>query len=143
MGKQVGESKVDQTKGVRVTYTHMFVPICKIHGFSCVYEQKYMYLSLCWKMVYQFCQLTAICLTKMVIREVWTWSAEQQQQKKVFVRSVFIKYLYEKEKLDQQVNRQRLGQKCLSCKGKTKGTIKNQGEIIMQIDRYTERQKSV
>lgn len=27
----------------------MFVPICEIHGFSCVYEQKFVYLSLCYE----------------------------------------------------------------------------------------------
>lgn len=27
----------------------MFVPLCKINGFSCVYEQKYVYLSLCYE----------------------------------------------------------------------------------------------
>lgn len=27
----------------------MFVPICKIHGVSYVYEQKYVYLCLCYE----------------------------------------------------------------------------------------------
>lgn len=30
-------------------YTHVFVPMCTIYGLSCVYEQKSVYLPLCYE----------------------------------------------------------------------------------------------
>lgn len=50
-GKQLGESREDQAKGVRGerVCTHIFVHICKSRGFSYIYEEKCVYLSQCYE----------------------------------------------------------------------------------------------
>lgn len=47
----MGELREDQAKGVCVgcVYAHIFISICKSHGFPYVYEQKHVYLSQCYE----------------------------------------------------------------------------------------------